>query len=156
MVVPDIGTEQPLQVRFVKGNHVIQQLAAAASDPALGDAVLPRAADHRSDSPDVHGANGGGNFVAVLGVVVEDEKFDWRLVRKGFSQLLHDPDARRVTRDVEMENTPPIMTDDKEDVKHVEGDGRNGFERERHREPSRAGTLVNLRVSWKVLNELPD
>ena len=70
MVVPNIGREQPLQMRLVDGKHVIQQFAAAAADPALGDTVLPRTADRGPHSRDVHRANCGGNFPAVLGIVV--------------------------------------------------------------------------------------
>ena len=61
-------------MRLVDGKHVIQQFAAAAADPALGDAVLPRTADRGPHSRDVHRANYGGNFPAVLGVVVQDKK----------------------------------------------------------------------------------
>ena len=42
VVVRDIGREQPLQMRLADGNHVIQQFATAAADPALGYPVLPR------------------------------------------------------------------------------------------------------------------
>jgi len=80
-------------MRLVDGKHVIQQFAAAAADPALGDTVLPRTADRGPHSRDVHRANCGGNFPAVLGIVVQDKKLgDW-FIGKGFAQLLHNPGA---------------------------------------------------------------
>src|SRR5438094_8861162 len=93
MIVRDVGREQSLQMLLIYGDHVIQQFAAAAADPALGDTVLPRTSNCRSYSPNAHRANRGGNFAAVLGIVIQDKKLDWRLVRKGAAQLLRDPGA---------------------------------------------------------------
>jgi len=45
VVVVDIRGEQPLQMRFVDGNHLIQQFEPAAADPALGHPILPRTTD---------------------------------------------------------------------------------------------------------------
>ena len=84
VVVRDIGREQPLQMRLVDGNHVIQELATAAADPALGHPVLPRTTNGRPNRLDVHGANRGGHFGAVLGVVIQNEKLGRRFVGKGF------------------------------------------------------------------------
>src|SRR5213594_3074089 len=103
-------------MRLVESNDVVQQLAAAATNPALSGAILPRAADHRPNCRDVHRANGGGHFVTILGIVVEDEELCRRLVGKGFAQLLHDPGAGGMPSDVEVQNAPPIMANDKEDV----------------------------------------
>src|SRR2546430_14093357 len=66
----------------IYGDHVIQQFAAAAADPALGDTVLPRTSNCRSYSPNAHRANRGGNFPAVLGIVIQGKKLDWRVVKK--------------------------------------------------------------------------
>src|SRR5215472_17759771 len=45
VVIADILSHEPLQMPFIEDNHVIQQVSAATSNPALGDAVLPRAAE---------------------------------------------------------------------------------------------------------------
>jgi len=42
VVVLDIRREEPLQMRLADGNHVIQQFATAAADPALGHTVLAK------------------------------------------------------------------------------------------------------------------
>src|SRR2546430_14495132 len=63
----------------IYGDHVIQQFAAAAAAPALGDTVLPRTSNCRSYSPNAHRANRGGNFATVLGIVIQDKKLDWRV-----------------------------------------------------------------------------
>jgi len=55
--------------------------------------------------------------------------FKW----KRFAQLLNDPSARRMLRDVNLQDAPPIMTDDKEAVAEhsrlhgKEIHGRNSF-----------------------------
>jgi len=83
-------------MRLADGNHVIQQCATAAADPALGYTVLPRTTHCSPRSLDVHGANRDGHFGAVLGVVIQEEKLGRPFVGKGFAQLLHDPSACRM------------------------------------------------------------
>jgi hypothetical protein len=39
---------------------------------------------------------------------------------KRLAQLLDDPTARRMLRDVNVQDAPPIMTDDEEAVEHAE------------------------------------
>src|SRR2546427_6977934 len=97
---------------LIYGDHVIQQFAAAAADPALGDTVLPRTSNCRSYSPNAHRANRGGNFAAVLGIVIQDKKLDWRLGRKSFAPLLRDPGAGGVAGKVEVGKAPPDMAQD--------------------------------------------
>src|SRR5215472_14214328 len=94
VVVIDVTSEQPLQMRFVDGNHVVQQFATATSYQPFRDTILPRTASRGPHHPDTHGANGDRNFGAVLCVVIEEQKLDGGLVRKGLTQLLHNPCTR--------------------------------------------------------------
>ena len=84
VVVVDIRGEQPFQMRFVDGNHLIQQFAAAATDPPLGNTILPRTTDGSPHGIDVHGANRVGHFDAILGIMVEEEKLGGRSIGEGF------------------------------------------------------------------------
>ena len=70
VVVVDIRGERPFQKRFVDGNHLIQQFAPAAADPALGNPFLPRTTDGSPHGVDVHGANRVGYFAAIVGIMV--------------------------------------------------------------------------------------
>ena len=45
MKVMDVLGHQPFEVPFVQRNYVIQEIPAAGSDPSLGNAVLPGAAE---------------------------------------------------------------------------------------------------------------
>ena len=41
MVIANVVSKKSLQMAFVEGDDVVEQIAAAASYPALGDPVLP-------------------------------------------------------------------------------------------------------------------
>jgi hypothetical protein len=41
VVVVNVFAQQAMQMSFVHGDHVIQQLPASAADPSLGDSILP-------------------------------------------------------------------------------------------------------------------
>jgi len=116
VVVLDIRGEQPFQMRFVEGNHRIEQFAPAATDPPLGNTILPRTTDGSPHGVDVHGANSLGHFDAILGIVVEEEKLGGRFIGEGFSYLLHDPYAGRMTRNIEVQNASSIMPNQEEDI----------------------------------------
>ena len=49
VVIADIFFQQPSQMSLVQNNHVIQQVSAHASNPTLGDAILPGTAKSRTD-----------------------------------------------------------------------------------------------------------
>jgi len=72
MIVADIFGEQSLQMVFVRGDDVIQQVTAATLDPALRDTVLPRAFERRALRLDLQRPNGCGNLDSVLAIPVED------------------------------------------------------------------------------------
>ena len=42
VVIPDVLRHEAFQMAFVQNDHMIQQIAPAASHPALGNSVLPR------------------------------------------------------------------------------------------------------------------
>src|SRR5215472_2572861 len=96
VVVIDVTSEQPLQMRFVDGNHVVQQFATATSYPSFRDPILPRTANRGPHSRDTHCANRDGNLGAILCVVIEEKKLGSGFVRKGLTQLLHNPRTRRM------------------------------------------------------------
>jgi len=72
-------------MRFVEGNHLIQQFTPATTDPPLGNPILPRTTDGSSYGMEVHGANRAGHFDTKLGIVVEEEKLGGRFIGEGFS-----------------------------------------------------------------------
>ena len=128
VVVADVFREQSLQMAFVHCNDVVQQVTAATLDPSLRDAILPRTFEGGSHRPDLQRSNDCGNLHSILAIPVEDEKPGSRFKRKRFPQLLHDPQARRMLGDVEVQNASTVVTDDEEAVEHTEGNRWNGEE----------------------------
>jgi hypothetical protein len=43
VIIVEVSGKKALQVPFVQSDDVLQQIASAASHPALGDSILPRA-----------------------------------------------------------------------------------------------------------------
>jgi hypothetical protein len=135
VVRTDIFGEQSSQVPFVEGNHVIQEIAAAAPYPALGDPVLPRATDRRSDGGESHGFYSALNLGAELRVMTEDQISLPVIVRKCFSQLLRHSTTGWVPGEAEVQNATAVMSDDEETIENSEWDrwnreqihGGNGF-----------------------------
>jgi len=115
-------------MRFVDGNHVVQQFATATSYPPFRDTILPRTANRGPYRRDPHGANGDGDLAAVLCVVIDEQKLDGGLVRKGLPQLLDNPGTRGMARYIAVKDASTVMSQDKEAVEHSEGDGRHGKE----------------------------
>ena len=91
MIIADIIGKQPSQVVVIQTDHVIQQVPAAAFDPALRNPVLPRTLDRSPNTLDSHRSNRGGNLRAIFGIPIKDKKPGGRLIGKGFPQLLDNP-----------------------------------------------------------------
>src|SRR5216684_2136490 len=53
-------------------------------------------------------------------IAIKDQVFVRGLKWKRFAQLLDDPSARRMLRDVNLQDAPPLMTHDEEAVEHAE------------------------------------
>jgi hypothetical protein len=116
VMVGDVLGRQPLQVPLVESNHMVEQLAAAAPHPTLGDTILPGTFERGPQGVYFQGSNGGRDLRPVFCIPVMDEKSGSRPKRKRLPQLLNDPSAGRMLREVEMQDTPAIMADDKEAV----------------------------------------
>jgi len=125
VVVMDIVREQPLEMLLINRDDVIEQIAPTTLDPALRDAVLPRALVRRLDRVDLHRSNGHRDGQTVLRIAIKNEEAGSRFERKRLSQLLHDPHARGMLRNVEIQNLPPVVADHEEAVEHAESDRRH-------------------------------
>jgi hypothetical protein len=95
---------------------MVEQLAAAAPHPTLGNTILPGTFEGRPHGVYLQASNGCRDVRPVLRIPVMDQKSRSRPKRKRLPQLLDDPTARRMLRDVEVQDTPAIMADDKETV----------------------------------------
>ena len=57
--------------------------------------------------------------------MIKDEELGGRLIGKSFSQLLCNPGASGMTRNVEVNNLSPVMANNKEAVQQLKGDRRD-------------------------------
>jgi len=99
-------------VLFIERDQVVQQIAPTTLDPALGYAVLPRTLERGSQGSDRQGSNGSRNLHSIFAIAVKNKKPQRRVKRKRFPELLHNPLARRVLGNVEVQNPPSIVAND--------------------------------------------
>src|SRR5664279_1096940 len=69
--IGDVLGAESLQMALIQGDHVVEQVAAAASDPTLGDPSLPGTPNRGTDRCHLQRADRRWHFQAVLRVVVE-------------------------------------------------------------------------------------
>jgi hypothetical protein len=100
VVVTDVFKEQTSKMAFVHGDHMIQRVSSAAFNPTLRRTVLPGTPKRGPHGAHLQGSNGHRDFPPIFRIPVEDQKSGLRLERKGLPELLDDPTARRVLRDV--------------------------------------------------------
>ena len=97
---------EAMQVAFVQDNHMIEKIAAAATDKSLGDAVLPRALERRAFGRNAEHLNGLHHFIAEDRVAVVNQIPGRGIVRERVAQLLRYPSACRMSRNGEMHQPP--------------------------------------------------
>ena len=85
MIIANIIAQKSLQMGFIQSDDMVEHIAAAASDPALGNAVLPRAVDRGLHAIHVHETNGRRNFQPVLLVVIKEEESGSGLIGEGLA-----------------------------------------------------------------------
>src|SRR5579864_1085556 len=110
---------------LVERNHVVQQVATAASHPALGYTILPRASERSSDGLQFQCFHGIAYCFSEFCITVQDQVFVMGIIGKSFAQLLRDPETGRMPGDVAVQNAPAIMSNDKEAVQDSKGECRN-------------------------------
>ena len=73
VVIMDVLTHEALQMPFVENNHVVEQVSAAATDPTLGDAVLPRTSETGSLRLNAESINCLNHLVVEMEAAIEDQ-----------------------------------------------------------------------------------
>jgi len=101
VVVADVLSNQPPQMGCAQHDHVIEQLSATASNPALRHPVLPGTAVGRSNQLAAEAFQHGRDFSAELAVTIENQVLGSMILREGFPQLLHDPLSGGMFRGIE-------------------------------------------------------
>src|SRR5260370_2246543 len=125
VLVANILREQAFKVAFVNCNDVIQEITAATPYPTLCDSIPPRPLERGADRTHAQGSNRCGDFQSILGITIKDDEPRGGSKWKCFSKLLDDRRACRMVCDIEVQDTPTIVTDDEKTIERAEGDRRN-------------------------------
>jgi hypothetical protein len=102
LVIGDIFAPQSPEVLIVQRDYVIKHFTANTADPALRHSVLPRAPNAGANGFHGTGLEKLDDIAAELGVTVEQDLAIGTGKRQSLAQLLYDPVAGRMLRDVEV------------------------------------------------------
>ena len=131
MVIADVFVHEALQMALVEYDHMVEQIPTAVADESFGNTVLPRASEAGSLRLDAEALHGVDDFSIEIGAAIKYQILGRGVVRKCLAQLLNDPRAGRMPGEVAVQNSPPVVRDDEEAVKHAEGE--RGHSEEVHR-----------------------
>jgi hypothetical protein len=71
VIIGNVLGEEALQMSLIQRDYVVEQVAAAASDPTLGDPILPGTPNRGTDRCHLQRADRRWHFQAILRIVVE-------------------------------------------------------------------------------------
>src|ERR1019366_8153346 len=71
VIIGNVLREESLQMPLIQRDYVVEQVAAAASDPTLGDPILPGTPNRGTDRCHLQRADRRWHFQSVLRIVVE-------------------------------------------------------------------------------------
>src|SRR5664279_6120 len=74
VIIGNVLRQKSLQMALIQRDHVVEQVAAAASDPTLGDPILPGTPNRGTDRCHLQRADRRWHFQSVLRIAVEYEK----------------------------------------------------------------------------------
>src|ERR1022692_2967116 len=66
VIIGNVLREESLQMSLIQRDHVVEQVAAAASDPMLGDTILPGTPNRGTDRCHLQRADRRWHFQAIL------------------------------------------------------------------------------------------
>ena len=132
VVIVQVVMDQPAEMFFIQRDDMVEDLAAATSDPAFGDTVLPGCLRARSLGCQTRRIQERDNIRIELRVAIQNDVAVRASLGKGLTQLLYDPLGSRMTGDVEVQDPSTRMLDDEEAVKQTERHCRHSEEVERN------------------------
>ena len=116
VVVVHVIANEPSEMLFIQRDDMVENLSAAASNPALRSPVLPGCLNTRALRPEARCFQESNHIRIEFRVAVEDGITIRTSFGKRFTQLLHDPLGSWMTSDVEVQNPAPAMLDYEEAI----------------------------------------
>jgi len=122
MVVADVFAHEALEMMLIEHDHMIQEVASAASNPTLRRTILPRTPERCANWLAPHCANRSDYVLAEFAISVKHQELLSGRIGPRFTHLLNDPKGSGITRHIEVQNFSPIMTDHEEAIQDLEGE----------------------------------
>jgi hypothetical protein len=119
VVANELGQEA-LQVPLIQHDHMVEQIASATADEALGDAVLLRASEGRSLGLDPKALHCVNHIATEVCAAIKDQVSGRGIKRECLTQLMNHPGARRVLCHIEVKDVPPVVRNHEEAVENAE------------------------------------
>ena len=119
VVITDVLVHEAFQMPFVENDYRVEQITAAIADPTLCNAFLPWASEAGSLGLDAETLRRVDHFFVELCAAIEDQITRRRVVRKCLAQLLDDPGAGKMLREVAVQDATPVMCNDEEAVQNA-------------------------------------
>src|SRR5688572_20337405 len=101
---------------------MVQTLSSYGADQAFHVRALPRRSRSAEDFRDIHDLDLLAELVAVDAIAIPEQVFRCSIERKCFEHLLRRPFGGRMRGDVEMNNTPAIMSENDKDEQNFKPD----------------------------------
>src|ERR1700677_1173925 len=124
MIVVDVFIHEAFQMPFIQNDHMVEQVPAAASDPTLGNAILPRTPEAGALGLNAEALHCLDHFAAEVSGAIKNQVAGCRVEGERLAQLLSHPSAGRVFRHIAMQDSSPVMCDNKEAIQHTERNRR--------------------------------
>jgi len=146
MIVVGVQTESSPERGFVEDDHVIEALMADQADQAFHVRPLPGRTRRRKPLLHAHVLDLLRKVVAKDSVTISQEIAWCGVPRERRAELLGGP-LRRVSRDIEVENAAPSVSQHQEHLENLKPDGRHGEEidaKTRGCQPARAALRTSI------------
>jgi hypothetical protein len=128
MVIDEIAGQETAEVSLAKDEHVVQAFTPDRADEPLGERVLPRALRRRENLLDAHAFHAVPKWLPVDAVAVAEQIDRRGLVREGVHDLLGGPGRGGMLGDVEVDDTPAVVSEHDENEEDAEASGGHGKE----------------------------
>jgi hypothetical protein len=132
VIVREVARQGAAQVPFAEDENVIQTLAPDGADESLREGILPRAVRCREDFLDRHALHTVPKLLAVDLVTIAEEIGGRGVLREGVHYLLGCPSRGGMLGNVEVEDTPAIMSQHDEDEQDAQARSGNRKEVDRN------------------------
>lgn len=119
--VPDPFHEDPAHVPLAERNQIVQTFAPDSADHPFANTIRLRRSDGRLENLQSHTPDRFIQPTREFGVPIADQIVIPMISRNGFPELLERPVARRMPRDIEMQDPARRVLNDDEYVEDLEG-----------------------------------